>query len=147
MAFYFLILFGLYFVLLFVLRMGWSKAVAKKEKKAADRIHFISVIVPIRNEEKNIGILLESLKNQDYLKPNFEVIIVDDHSADGSFEKSKERLQNQTTLSLGKAEKGKKAALTHGINQAKGRIIATTDADCLLPSDWLSTINSSFQDD
>jgi len=147
MTFYFLILFGLYFVLLIVLRIGWLKAVAKTKMKAAGKAYFISVIVPVRNEEKNIGTLLKSLERQDYLKSNFEVILVDDHSTDDSFEKCKGRLQNMATFSLDKDENGKKAALTRGINYAEGEIIASTDADCLLPSDWLATINSTFQGD
>ena len=146
MTFYFLILFGFYFVLLLVLRMGWSKAVAQKEMNAVNKINFISVVIPVRNEEKNIDTLLKSLESQKYGKTNFEVIIVDDHSTDDSVEKCKERLQNLTTFSLGKDENGKKAALTRGIKHAKGGIIVTTDADCLLPADWLTTINSAFQD-
>src|SRR6478609_6302980 len=148
MAFYFLILFGFYFALLLVLRIGWSKAIVKKEINSTGKAHFISVIIPVRNEEKNIGTLLESLRTQDYyLRSNFEVIVVDDHSTDGSLEKCKGHIQNLTSFSLGADENGKKAALTYGIKHAKGEVIATTDADCLLPSDWLTTINSVFQDE
>jgi len=147
MTFYFLILFGLYFVLLLVLRMGWSKAVAEKERKA-DKVYFISVIVPVRNEDKNIITLLRSLENQHYLQSNFEIIVVDDHSTDDSVKRLKEneRFQNLTIISLEGKESGKKAALTRGIDIAKGEIIATTDADCLLPPEWLTTINSAFED-
>ncbi|HEV8514527.1 MAG TPA: glycosyltransferase, partial [Cyclobacteriaceae bacterium] len=119
----------------------------KKEINSTGKAYFISVIIPVRNEEKNIGTLLESLQTQDYLHSNFEVIIVDDHSTDGSLEKFKGRLPNLISFSLGEDENGKKAALTYGIKNAKGEIIATTDADCLLPSDWLTTINSVFQDE
>jgi cellulose synthase/poly-beta-1,6-N-acetylglucosamine synthase-like glycosyltransferase len=42
-------------------------------------------------------------------------------------------------------QNGKKAALTYGINLAKGEIVATTDADCVLPQDWLQLINVGFQ--
>lgn len=145
MAFYFLILFGFYFALLLVLRIGWSKAIVSKKINSIEKNHFISVIIPVRNEEKNIDTLLECLRTQDYLRSNFEVIIVDDHSTDGALEKCKGRLQNLTSFSLRADENGKKAALTYGIKHAKGEIIATTDADCLLPSDWLTTINSVFQ--
>jgi biofilm PGA synthesis N-glycosyltransferase PgaC len=149
MTFYFLILFGFYFALLLILKVGWLKAIAKKEIKRNDKTHFISVIIPARNEEKNIVALLKSLENQDYLKTNFEIIVVDDHSTDNSIKKteeSKERFQNLIVFSQTEKENGKKAALSLGIKNAKGVIIATTDADCLLPSDWLATINSIFQD-
>ena len=42
----------------------------------------ISVLVPARNEEENIGNCLESLRSQDY--PNFEVIVIDDNSGDNT---------------------------------------------------------------
>jgi biofilm PGA synthesis N-glycosyltransferase PgaC len=147
MTFYFLILFALYFALLLVLRIGWSKAFVKNEI-AADKTYFISVIIPVRNEEKNIETLLRSLENQSYLKSNFEIILINDHSTDNSVKKveeNKDRLQNWTILSLGKNENGKKAALTFGIQHANGEIIATTDADCRLPAEWISMINSAFQ--
>ena len=42
----------------------------------------VSIIIPARNEEKNLAILIHSLKHQT-LKP-LEVIVVDDHSEDGT---------------------------------------------------------------
>jgi cellulose synthase/poly-beta-1,6-N-acetylglucosamine synthase-like glycosyltransferase len=46
---------------------------------------FISVIIAARNEEKNIHSLLQSLQNQRYPKALYEVIIIDDHSSDGTW--------------------------------------------------------------
>jgi len=150
MTFYFLTLFGFYFVLLLVLRIGWSKAFALKEKNPILKKDFISVVIPIRNEERNIGTLVSGLANQNYEASNFEVIVVNDHSTDDSIQRTKEKQEiftNLTTLSLGENEFGKKAALTRGISFAKGEIVATTDADCILPPEWLATINSAFQND
>jgi biofilm PGA synthesis N-glycosyltransferase PgaC len=147
MTFYFLILFGLYFVLLLVLRIGWSSALARTDEKPINKNYFISVIIPVRNEERNIESLLIGLANQNYPILNFEVIVVDDHSTDDSIKilaKNKPRFQNLTVAAL-TSNYGKKAALTHGINLAKGEIIATTDADCVLPIAWMTTINSAFQ--
>ena len=42
----------------------------------------ISVIVPARNEQENIGSLLQALQEQTYPAALFEVIVVDDHSTD-----------------------------------------------------------------
>jgi len=146
MTFYFLVLFGLYFVLLLVLRIGWSIAVASKEREPVQKNFLISVIIPVRNEGRNVDTLLHSLANQSYPSASFEVIMVDDHSSDQSVENYKGLLQHLTVHSLGENEIGKKAALTRGINLAKGDIIATTDADCLLSPGWLTTINAVFQD-
>jgi cellulose synthase/poly-beta-1,6-N-acetylglucosamine synthase-like glycosyltransferase len=146
MTFYFLVLFGLYFVLLLVLRIGWSIAVAPKEREPVQKNFLISVIIPVRNEGRNVNTLLHGLANQHYPSADFEVIMVDDHSSDNAVENCRGLLQNLKVLSLGENEIGKKAALTHGINFAKGDIITTTDADCLLQPDWLTTINAVFQD-
>src|SRR5216117_732871 len=43
-----------------------------------------SIIIPARNEELNIENLLNALKNQEYPKEKFEIIVVDDHSTDGT---------------------------------------------------------------
>ncbi len=149
MTLYFLIVFGFYSVLLLVLRFGWEKAVHPKDKAQAKEDFFISIIIPVRNEEKNIESLIDSLSHINYPAPNFEVIIVDDHSTDDSVklaENGKDSLRNLTVVSL--SEKfGKKAALTRGIHLAKGKIIATTDADCWLKPNWLMAINSIFQDE
>lgn len=107
-------------MLLLTLRIGWSKAIAPNRKNQISNDYFISVVVPIRNEEKNIGTLLESLANQEYSKSNFEVIVVDDHSTDHSVQKtkeSKEFFSNVTLHSLDENESGKKAALTSGIGR------------------------------
>jgi cellulose synthase/poly-beta-1,6-N-acetylglucosamine synthase-like glycosyltransferase len=46
----------------------------------------ISIIIPARNEEKNIGALLEALQNQTYPKELYEIIVIDDHSEDRTVE-------------------------------------------------------------
>lgn len=146
MTFYFLILFVFYFVLLIVLRIGWTKAVALKETQSSEKTFFISVVVAMRNEENNIENLVHDLSNQNYLPSYFEIIIVDDHSADESIHRARtiNTSQNLSVISLN-GSKGKKAALTHGIRLAKGDIIVTTDADCTLQPNWLTHINSMFQ--
>jgi biofilm PGA synthesis N-glycosyltransferase PgaC len=148
MTFYFLILFGFYFVLLVILRIGWTKAVALKETQSREKPLFISVVVAMRNEECNIESLLHDLFHQNYLPSDFEIIIVDDHSTDESVHRAQaiNTLQNLSIIFLNEESKGKKAALTHGINLAKGDIIVTTDADCSLHPNWLANINSKFQD-
>jgi biofilm PGA synthesis N-glycosyltransferase PgaC len=148
MTFYFLILFGLYFLLLTVLRIGWSRALSQKEKQPPSQHLFISVIIPIRNEANNISTLLMSLSQQRYPSSHREVILVDDHSTDDSMSKIDQQgrlVPNMTIVSLGAGGKGKKSALAHGIAQARGELIVTTDADCVLPTDWLVSINSFFQ--
>jgi glycosyltransferase involved in cell wall biosynthesis len=107
----------------------------------------ISVIVAARNEERNLPRLLASLAALDY--PDFEAIIVNDHSTDGSARilsewdgrhnirviEFQDRIEGLT---------GKKAALQKGIESASNDILAFTDADCAVPTTWLRTINKSM---
>jgi cellulose synthase/poly-beta-1,6-N-acetylglucosamine synthase-like glycosyltransferase len=110
---------------------------------------FISVIIPARNEEKNIGSLLLSLQQQSYPKELFEIIVVDDYSSDNtacvvrSFELPNLHL---TAPQITNNNSSKKKAIEAGIRQAKGELIVTTDADCQLPVNWLSTISSFYND-
>jgi poly-beta-1,6-N-acetyl-D-glucosamine synthase len=101
----------------------------------------ISVIIPARNEEENIGQLLQALQEQSYSKEFFEVIVVDDHSTDNTAAMVKEfpsikllELKNDNINSY------KKKAIETGIAAATGELIVTTDADCLPKHEWLKII-------
>lgn len=146
MTIYFLIVFGFYFLFLLSLLVGLT--ISSRKKLSSSETKFISVVVAIRNEEANIGNLLRTLSSQRYPSNNFEVIVVDDHSDDGSKQEAEawlNRIPGLKVLSLDKEKKGKKAALALGIERAQGELIATTDADCFVPSDWLENINRLFQ--
>lgn len=110
---------------------------------------FLSVIIPFRNESSNLAASVQSLENQDYPNDKYEVIYVNDHSSDDSLAllTSFIRFKN-FNICLAPDSKGlsgfKKRAVAFGIEKAKGKIIVTTDADCVHPSGWLSTISSEF---
>ncbi|HEY6502717.1 MAG TPA: glycosyltransferase [Chitinophagaceae bacterium] len=101
----------------------------------------ISVIVPARNEENNIGALLDALEQQSYPRDLFEIIVTDDHSEDRTAEIVKQ-YDKVKLLSLqdDKINSYKKKAIETGIASATGDLIVTTDADCLPPENWLQTI-------
>lgn len=106
---------------------------------------FISVIVAARNEENNIGQLLNSLSEQSYPQKLFEVIIVDDFSTDKTAERVRPFLTDRIHLiQPGSIESSKKKAIEAGIMKAKGELIAITDADCMAPKEWLNCM-ASFQ--
>nr|AQQ74717.1 hypothetical protein [uncultured bacterium] len=104
---------------------------------------FVSVIIPARNEEENIGQLLSALAKQTYPSDNFEVIVIDDNSTDNTAEIVR-GFPNIKLLYLGSdaINSYKKKAIELGVNAAAGELIITTDADCVPPADWLQTIVS-----
>lgn len=101
----------------------------------------ISIIIPARNEEKNIGALLLALRGQSYPASLFEIIVIDDHSTDQTAA-IVQQFPGVQLLSL--RETGinsyKKKAIETGIASATGQLIVTTDADCLPGPDWLLTL-------
>ena len=147
MTIYFLIVFGFYFLFLSFLILGWRKTVRRASQASVDH-KFISVVVAMRNERPNIANLLQSLSLQDYPRDHFEIILVDDHSEDGSEEEARKWLTQIPSLkiiSLQENENGKKAGLSKAITIARGELIATTDADCAVPAIWLERINETFR--
>ncbi len=79
----------------------------------------ISIIVALRNEESNVDGLVESLSSLDYPQENFEVILVDDNSTDGTNGKlilKTNTLKNFSALeSKTSGVKGKRDTLAFGI--------------------------------
>lgn len=136
MLIYLTVIFIIYFGFLLVCLAGWQKFVKGKTRTSHRSQEFVSVVVAVRNEAGSISRLLTSLEVQDFARSNFEVIFVNDHSTDASAElidrwiESNQQLQVRLLQSPGE---GKKHALTEGIQRAKGEIILTTDADCVLP--------------
>ena len=112
----------------------------------------ISVIIPARNEEENIQACLESVIAQTYPESLFEVIVIDDFSNDqtakivNSFtEKNVTLLSLKDSIEGEKLNSYKKKAIEMAISKAKGELIVTTDADCIVPNLWLQTIASFYK--
>jgi poly-beta-1,6-N-acetyl-D-glucosamine synthase len=92
----------------------------------------LTIIVPFRNEEIRINTLLSSFENQYNYKCIDQIIFVDDHSSDKSFEIIKNWTFNKNfnfkILSLS-SDFGKKKAIDLGINNSNSEYIMTIDAD------------------
>jgi poly-beta-1,6-N-acetyl-D-glucosamine synthase len=140
-----LILIAIHILILLAICCGIMAAYSTARPNKISREQMISVIVPFRNEESNLGDLMINLLSQEY--SNFEIILVDDHSTDGSVDVIRPYLDESWIKVLSSSGHGKKHALTHGIAVSAGEIIVTTDADCSFSDHWLSTINSSFESD
>ena len=112
----------------------------------------VSVIIPARNEEKNIGRCIKSILEQTYAKHLLEVIVVDDYSTDqtvnvvAAFNKSNIRIIKLADIVGGATLNSyKKKAVETGIANAMGDLIITTDADCTAPAKWIETVVSLYQ--
>lgn len=106
----------------------------------------ISLIIPARNEAKNIGALLSSLQRQTYPRELFEIIVVDDSSSDETANVVRQ-YPKVTLLHLNESgvNSYKKKAIETGITASSGEWIVTTDADCTVQPEWLQTIVSYQQ--
>jgi len=115
----------------------------------------LTVLIPARNEEKNIRTCLTAIASQSYPPDLYEVIVIDDHSTDRTAALVKEFAGTApfplTCLSLsdhtGSGRIGeppirayKKSAIETGIMAARGDLIIATDADCRADPGWLAAI-------
>lgn len=149
-----LALFVVYAALIIYYTISWRSIPLNEERTTANekRETFLSIIIPARNEEKNIAACLDSICNQSYPGHLYEVIVVDDHSTDNTAAIVKKYAHRHVQLiSLGEVLNGeklnayKKKAIELAIAQSNGELIITTDADCIVNKNWLRTIAAFFQ--
>ena len=149
------VIFGLYILLILYYWKSWLRipvykiippAAGQKSKSK------ISVIIPARNEEENITACLDSVCSQSYPKELYEVLVVDDHSTDNTAAIIKNYSgQNVKLISLkdfvsDTLNSYKKKAIEIAIRQSSGELIVTTDADCIVPKNWLQTIAAFYEE-
>jgi poly-beta-1,6-N-acetyl-D-glucosamine synthase len=151
MLLYFYLIFFLYFVFVLVLRKGWESISVFQDTAASD--YFVSIIVVVRNEEKNIQRLLASIAVQTYAHDKFELIVIDDQSEDGTrsiildfINKAPYNIRlMETSPEMDQKQSPKMYALKKAIDVARGDIIATTDGDCRMGQNWLKIMTAPFQ--
>lgn len=145
-----LLLFIGYGGLMLYYRNAWKK-IPSLNLPTVVKTSSIAIIIPARNEAERLPVLLGSLKNQQYPGNAFEVIVIDDHSTDNTFNIASDfRGLNITCIRLADHVKGainsyKKKAIEIGIAHTQAELIITTDADCIAPPKWLKHINAFYQ--
>ncbi len=107
----------------------------------------VAVLIPARNEEVRIADCLEAILAQEFPRELLEVVVIDDHSTDTTAAiVGRYAGQGVRLLPLsGEGPFAKKAAIRTGIDHTRGRLIVTTDADCVVPPRWLAYLTSRFE--
>lgn len=125
-----------------------------KEENSPNNIETppVSVIITVRNGEKNINRLLNSLKNQTY-NGEMEFIIVDDESTDRTVNIIQKFTQMDSRFKYLSSKGGdqkltyKKRALDSGIKNAQFEHLLFTDIDCIIQYLWVENMMLSFTDE
>lgn len=111
---------------------------------------FVSILIPARNEEKNLPVLLESLIKQDYT--NYELIVYDDHSEDGTSQILEQYSEKDRRINWMRGEQQIPAGWTgknHACHQlgkkAGGDILLFLDADVVVSTDMLKKAMGTFR--
>ncbi|MBI3412767.1 MAG: glycosyltransferase [Candidatus Aenigmarchaeota archaeon] len=97
----------------------------------------VSIVVPTYNRADDIEQALNSLLKINY--PNYEIIVVDDASKDGTLERLK-KFGNKIRIVKRKKNGGPAAARNGGVKASRGELIAFTDSDCTVSRDWIRTL-------
>ena len=134
------ILLGLiYTIMIGMFCVGWMMTKPKFDSAKEDV--FVSIIIPVRDEEDTIDMVLDDLIIQGYDKTMFEIIIVDDGSTDETVEVIKDFFDTENNIKvIVNNGSGKKDAITTAMKIAKGELIITTDADCSRGENWIQDI-------
>ncbi|MFC2162160.1 glycosyltransferase [Candidatus Altiarchaeota archaeon] len=107
-----------------------------------DEQPFVSVVVPTYNRGPLLNECLDSLFGQDYPKDKYEVIIVNDGSADDTEDilTEYEQRADDRYMHFRQENKGVSAARNLGIQNSQGEIVCFTDDDCIADPDWITNI-------
>jgi len=143
----------IYGYLMFRYGQGWKKLPVFRPAAPVSGRTKVTVIIPARDEEDNLPPLLQALKAQTYPDNLFEVIVIDDFSADGTpdvvrnFPASNIHLLqlSQHLSAEQRLNSYKKKAIEMAVERATGDIIMTTDADCVMGPEWITRMVQFYE--
>ncbi|TKC07408.1 glycosyltransferase family 2 protein [Pedobacter frigoris] len=139
----------LYVVVVIAFIRGWHKLSNFKPSGTPGKTN-VTVIVAARNEESVIEKTIKDLIAQNYNRDLTEIIFIDDHSTDNTAEIIERYEIDGVKLIKLNEDKAlnsyKKKAIQTAIGQSQGKLIITTDADCRMGVNWLSTIVNFYEE-
>jgi cellulose synthase/poly-beta-1,6-N-acetylglucosamine synthase-like glycosyltransferase len=109
---------------------------------------FVSVIMAVRNEEGYIGPCLQALAQQDYPRENFEVIVLDGESTDGTMAEAQTAAAELGVpdVFFTNRKRTTAAGLNLGLSVARGEIVVKVDGHTLVDPHFLSASVQALQD-
>lgn len=141
-----------YILLMLLYEKGWRLQPAFAIPENFIPATKITVIIPARNEEATIAMCVRSIFANDYPKELYEIIVIDDHSTDRTYEVVQSLgAQNVKCLKLKDFLNGaalnsyKKKAIETAIAHSTGALLITTDADCIAEKNWLKNIAALYE--
>ncbi|MDN3678126.1 glycosyltransferase [Flavobacterium paronense] len=146
----FLVILLVYVFLIIQLIFGFNKVKSFEVTDLNPKTAF-TIVVPFRNEAKNLPKLLESISNLNYPPKLIEIILVDDFSTDNServciqWRMKHEHLDTTLLENLILSGSPKKDAIGRAMPIAKHDWVITTDADCVVNKNWLLTLGNYIQ--
>lgn len=141
-------------LLLYLAKIWWFAAGSKRATTllAVESRPSVSVIVAARNEEHNMDACLQGLASLRYPGGEMEIIVVDDQSTDSTAEIISswcDRVPHMRMLeTTGTVHdlKGKANAIAQAIEKSTGEIILTSDADCVVPAQWVEDTVAQYDE-
>jgi glycosyltransferase involved in cell wall biosynthesis len=120
-----------------------------KQAVGPDQKPRVSVVICTYNRHALLTECLTSLFSQTYPKEDYEIIVVDDGSTDGTEGVVRElgQTSKRAPRYLRQENKGPGAGRNLGIKNARGEIIAFTDDDCIASETWIENGVPYFADD
>lgn len=107
----------------------------------------ISVIIPVRNESRHIGDVLDRLLKQDYDPAKFEILVIDGLSEDDTKEIVRQYMDRHDNVRLfDNSKRLSSAARNVGVQQARGEVVLIVDGHCLIDHrEMLKNVDAAFE--
>lgn len=132
--------------------IGIKQIQTTTQKPETSYFEDFSIIIPFRNEENNLPALLHSISQLEYPQEHFKIYWVNDDSTDNSVQVIETILKHHPHIvyeilnNHRESISPKKDAINWAMQHLKTQWIITTDADCVLPKNWLQLFNQTIQE-